>query len=255
MKAKGWLVLIVLTLALTFPLLVNADTMIRQVNERGAFEVMGQKVPACSDTSVVWLGKAMSRMDEGDTASVIMLAEKNIIYMIDHKAKTYAEMPMDALGDLTKMFGNNEEAKQQIEAMKPMMEMMRMAVTVTPTTETQKIGDWNCTKYNVKMTMGMGGVSDIEMWATEDAKIDYAAFMELTNSFKGMLPGFEEMMEEMKKVKGIPIKTSNKMNIMGAEATSVMQVIEIKDMDAPAGTYELPKGYTKTEMGMPGMGG
>ena len=89
-----------------------------------------------------------------------------------------------------------------------MMEMMRMTVTVTPTEETQKIGDWNCTKYNVKMTMGMGGASDIEMWATEDAKIDYSAFMELTNSFKGMMPGYEQMMEEMKKVKGIPIKTS-----------------------------------------------
>ena len=252
MKAKGWLVLIVF--ALVLPVMANADTMIKQVNERGAFEMMGQKVPAGSDTSVVWLGKGMSRMNEGDTASVIMLSDKNIIYMIDHKTKTYAEMPMDALGDLTKMFGTNEEAKQQIEAMKPMMEMMRMTVTVTPTEETQKIGDWNCTKYNVKMTMGMGGASDIEMWATEDAKIDYSAFMELTNSFKGMMPGYEQMMEEMKKVKGIPIKTSNKMNIMGAEATSVMQVIEIKDMDAPAGTYELPQGYTKTEMGMPGMG-
>ena len=54
-------------------------------------------------------------MNEGDTASVIMLSDKNIIYMIDHKTKTYAEMPMDALGDLTKMFGTNEEAKQQID--------------------------------------------------------------------------------------------------------------------------------------------
>lgn len=254
MKAKGWTVLTVLVMLLALPMLVSADTMIKQVNERGAFEMMGQKVPAGSDTSTVWLGKGMSRMDEGDTASVIIITEKNVIYMIDHKTKSYAEVPLDALGDLSKMVGDDEEAKKQIEAMKPMMEMMRMKVTVTPTEETQKIGDWNCTKYNVKMTMGMGGGSDIELWATEDAKIDYAAFMELTNSFKGMMPGYAEMIEEMKKIKGIPIKTLNKMNIMGTEATSVMQIFEIKDMAAPAGTYELPKEYTKTEMGMPGMG-
>ena len=253
MKARGWTVLTVMILMIAFPILANADTMIKQVGERGAFEAMGQKNPATSDTSIIWLGEGKSAMNQGDTAAVVTLYDKNVIYMIDHQKKTYAEVALDALGDMEKMMGGGEEAKKQMEAMKPMMEMMRMKATVTPTEETMKIGDWNCKKYDVKISMGMGG-ADMEIWSTKDAKIDYQKVADLTNSFKAMLPGFDEYVEEMKKVEGLAIKTVHKVNMMNVEIESTNTIIEIKEMDAPAGTYALPEGYKKTDMMMPGMG-
>jgi len=254
MKAKGWTILTAMILMLAFPMLVNADTMIKQVGERGAFEAMGQKNPATTDTSTIWLGEGKSAMNQGDTAAVVMLYDKNVIYMIDHAKKSYAEVPLDALGDMEKMMGGGEEAKKKMEAMKPMMEMMKMKATVTPTEETMKIGDWNCKKYNVKISMGMGG-ADMEIWATEDAKVDYDKVAELTNSFKGVLPGYDEFVTEMKKVKGLAIKTVHTVNMMNVEIKSTNEIVEIKEMDAPAGTYSLPEGYKKTDMMMPGMGG
>jgi len=253
MKAKGWTVLTVSVLVLALPMLVNADTMIKQVSERGAFEAMGQKNPATSDTSTIWMGDNKAAMNQGDTASVIMLYDKNIIYMIDHNHKSYAEVPIDALGDLEKMMGGGEDAKKKMEQMKPMMDMMKMKATVTPTEETMKIGDWNCKKYDVKMTMGMGG-ADIEIWATEDAKVDFEKVRKLTSSFQGVLPGYQDYMAEMQKIKGLAIKTVHKVNMMNVEIQSTNEIIEIKDMDAPAGTYTLPEGYEKTDMAMPGMG-
>jgi len=253
MKAKGWTVLAVLILMLAFPMLVNADTMIKQVGKRGAFEAMGQKNPATSDTSIIWLGENKSAMNQGDTASVITLYDKNVIYMIDHVKKSYVEVALDALGDMEKMMGGGEEAKKQMEAMKPMMDMMKMNATVTPSDQTMKIGDWNCKKYDVKIAMGMGG-ADMEIWATKDAKVDFEKVADLTNSFKAMLPGFDQYITEMKKVEGLAIKTVHKVNMMNVEIQSTNTIIEIKDMDAPAGTYDLPKDYKKTEMTMPGMG-
>jgi len=250
MRTK-WIISLVVAFVFVFPLLISADTMIKQVNERGAFEMMGQKVPATSDTSMVWLGDKKARADQGDSASVIIDVGKNMIYMIDNNKKTYSEMSLDDLGDIDKMLGDNEEAKQMV---KGMMAMMKMEVTVTPSDETQKIGDWDCKKYDVSVNMGMG-TSDMVIWATDDVDVDYNMFMEVTNSFKAIMPGFDKMIEEMKKVEGLPIKTLNTTKMMGSEATSVMEVIEIADKDAPAGTYKVPEGYTKTEMQMPGMQG
>nr|MBN2277561.1 DUF4412 domain-containing protein [candidate division Zixibacteria bacterium] len=251
MKLKGWVIAVMATLLLVGPALVSADTMIKQVNERGAFEMMGQKVPAGSDTSTVWLGKDRARTDNGDTATVIMRMDKNAVYMIDHKHKAYTEIALEDLGDFDKMMGDNEEAKKMMQGM---MAMMKMTVTVTPTEETQKIDKWNCKKYDVKVAMGMGS-SDMVIWATDEVKLDYDMFMNLTNSFKAIMPGYDQMIEEMKKIKGLPIKTLNTTKMMGAEATSVMQVIDIKEMDPPAGIYELPEGYQKSDIAMPGMGG
>jgi hypothetical protein len=259
MKAKGWMGRIILfatLLLLVLPAMVIADTMIKQATSTDAFEMMGQKVPARTDTSVTWLTKGMSRMDQGDTATVIMLMEKNLVYMIDHNQKSYMEMPLDALGNIEKMMGideNDEEGKAQLEMMKGMMSMMQMKVTVNPTEETEKIRDWNCTKYLVSTKMGMGSVES-EIWATEDPELDFEMFLEISQSFKAMFPGFKEVLEEMKKIKGIAVMTDATVDMMGTKVHSTTEVIEIAEKSAPEGTYNVPKGYEKTE-GMPGLPG
>jgi hypothetical protein len=260
MKARGWrgnVILFGTLLLFVLPGVVLADTMIKQTTSVDAFEMMGQKVPARADTSATWLAKGKARMDQGDTATVIMLMEKNVLYMIDHNKKSYAEMPLDALGDMEKMMGideSDEEAKAQLEMMKGMMSMMQMKVTVKPTEETQKIRDWDCTKYLVSTKMGMGSVES-EIWATEDAKVDFDMFLEISQSFKAMFPGYKEAVEEMKKVKGIAVKTDATVDMMGAKVHSMTEVIEIAEKNAPAGTFAVPEGYEKTEgtPGMPGM--
>ena len=54
--------------------------------------------------------------------------------------------------------------------------------------------------------------------------------------------------------KQIIINLLYKVNMMNVEIESTNRVIEIKEMDAPAGTYGLPEGYEKTDMAGPGMG-
>ena len=260
MKARGWMRNVFLfgaVLLLAHPAAVIADTMILQVTSTDAFEMMGQKVPAKVDTSATWLAEGKARMDQGDTATVIMLFDKNVVYMIDHSKKSYAEMSLDALGDITKMMGideNDEEGKAQLEMMKGMMSMMQMKVTVKATDETRKIRDWNCKKYIVSASMGMGKV-ETETWATEDAKIDFDTFREISQAFKGFLPGYKEVLEEMKKIKGFPVMSTAKVDMMGTQIQNVSEVIEVADKAAPAGTYELPEGYKKTEGMPPGMPG
>ncbi len=222
-----------------------ADSYFKQATHVDAFEMMGQKTPEKNDTSIVWLteGKACSQI--GDKESIIFDSQEGLLYMLDHEKKQYSMIPMDLFG------GGNKEDVSRNEEMAKMMEAMggSMEITVTPTDETKKIGDWNATKYIVDIKIAMMP-SKQEIWTTEDIKIDYTMFNAVSNGMMAQMPGFEKILEEMKQVKGIAVKTVTRTSAMGGEIVTSMNLIEYAEKDAPDGVYDIPEGYKKVGAGM-----
>jgi hypothetical protein len=232
-----------------------ADVYMKQKTHMGGFTMMGQTQPEKDEVMVIWLGPDRARTDqESGNSSTILLADKQIIYMIDHAKKEYSEMPLD----LEKMFEEaaaaadpkDKEAMEKMPGfMKGMMKgvMGNMQAKVTETGETKKIGDWNCRKYLIEMSLGMGGESKGEAWATEDLKIDYAMAFTAANAMMASMPGFEKIIQEMKKVKGVIVQQTAKVNMMGAEVETTTELLEATEKDAPAGMYDVPAGYKKVK--------
>jgi hypothetical protein len=232
-----------------------ADSFFKQVVHTDAFEVMGQTTPETNDTTTMWLteGKACSIM--GDTAAVIFYPERGEICFVNHQEKQYSLMPMDLSEIVAQALAEeDEEARQMAEVMKGMAgAMMGSAeISVTPTEETKKIGDWNCRKYNVELSMAMV-TSKQELWATEDIKVDYTVFQAVSGGMMAQMPGYDKVLEGMKQIKGVPVKTVATASIMGSEAVTTTELIEYAEKDAPSGIYDIPEGYKKVEIGM-GMG-
>lgn len=234
----------------------RADVYMKQKVHTGAFKVMGQSQPEKDVISVYWLGENKARTDQEDGTSAILLGDKKVLYMIDHNKKQYAEMPLD----FEKMFDEAAAAAagedpEKAEAMKKMPGFMKdmmkgmkgsMSATVTETGETKKIGDWNCRKYLIDMDMGMGK-SQAEAWATEDLKINYGLYFASANAMMAGQPGFDKIVKEMQKVKGVIVYQTATVAMMGAEVTSTTELLECTDKDAPAGFYEVPAGYKKVK--------
>jgi hypothetical protein len=146
-----------------------------------------------------------------------------------------------------------EEMSAEEKAM--MQSMMKGAtdikVTVTPTGEKKKIGEFDCQKYNQEMKTMMGPVTS-EIWATEDLKIDYKVydkFKEAMGSEGGGAFGnmMSSMADEMKKIKGVPVLTTTTVNMMGNSMTSITELVEFREATAPKGTFNIPSGYKKTD--------
>jgi hypothetical protein len=236
---------------------VRADIYMKQKTHTGAFKMMGQSQPEKDDIMVFWLGENRARTDqEAGNTSAILLSEKKILYMIDHNKKTYAEMPLD----LDKMFdeaagaaaGDDPEvaeAKKKMPGfMKGLMKgaMGGMSAKVTETGETKKIGSWNCRKYLIEMDMGMGK-SQAEAWATEDLKIDYGLYFTSANAMLASQAGFDKIVKEMQKVKGVIVYQTSTVKMMGSEVTSMTELLECSEKSAPAGNYDVPAGYKKVK--------
>jgi hypothetical protein len=60
-------------------------------------------------------------------------------------------------------------------------------------------------------------------------------------------PGFDKIIAEMKKIKGVVVSQTGTVSVMGNDVTTTTQLLECEDKAAPAGTYELPAGYTKVK--------
>jgi hypothetical protein len=227
----------------------RADFYMKQKIHTGAFSVMGQSQPEKNEVMVFWMGADKYRTDtESSNSSMLLLPDKKLLYMIDHGKKQYQEMPLDLSKMLGEAAGEEGGEEGQAQAMAMMQGMMgSMKATVTETGETKMIGNWNCRKYLIDMEMGMMGKMKAETWATEELKIDYTKAFTMANAMMAGMPGFEKILAEMKKIKGVVVLQEATMNVMGAEVKSTTELLEAGDKSAPAGHYDLPAGYKKVK--------
>jgi len=242
MKKKIALWSLISIFALTFfifPKQGKADYFIKKLRHTDAVTIMGQTQPAKDEEGSTWMGKDRMRQDEGTNKSTIVRFDLQKIYIIDHLQKTYSEIDLPI--DFEKILP--DQAKQ-------MMQMMKVTPKVTKTEETQKIKDWNCVKYLVDIDMQMMGMNmpmKMEMWVSKDIGIDIKLYEKFTGQLLSLQPMFKDFTEEFKKMDGYPVLTLTSMEMMGSQTKSREELVSVEKKDAPAGTYDLPEGYTKTE--------
>jgi hypothetical protein len=236
--------LLLVVVCVAVPLALQADVYIKQKNHTDGFSMMGQSQPAKDDMFVTWMGKDMARMDHGEDSTIIIRMDKKVMYMIDHSEMRYTEMPIDSKGDIFSSAIAGSDLSDEEQAEEGFAKMMKPKVTVKETGETQKIKNWNCKKYDMTMSM-MGTTTKFETWASEDIKIDYELYRNLTFSIMGQTPGVEDMMKEMEKVKGVVVLQEGTMSMMGTDVKSTQELLEVAEKAAPGGTYEVPEGYKK----------
>jgi hypothetical protein len=228
----------------------NAEVYIKQNRHTDAYSVMGQSQLEKNEITITWLAKDKARTDMGEESSIIVLPEKKIMLMINHENMTYTELPLDSQDMMGAMMGGeqSEEAKKAMEMAKKMAGafMQSIEAKVTETGETKKIKDWNCRKYIIEVSMAMGKVKS-EAWATEDVKIDPRLYFMAANAMMATQQGFENLIKEMQKIKGMIVYQESTSEVMGSEIKMVEEVVEISEKAAPAGAYDVPAGYKKAK--------
>ena len=205
---------------------------------------MGQAQPPQDKTITIWIAKDKMRRDQGDTSSIAKLDnDKLVVYRLNHSKKTYTELSVgssDLQGAASAMAGD-------------------LKLKVTATNESKKIGNWNCKKYLQTMEMGITPITS-EIWASEDIKIPYYEFYEkVSATMMAQQPQTKvpvaAILEETKKIKGVPVLTTTTMTVMkNIQVNTSRELLEVKEETAPAGTFDLPEGYTKQAISQdPGM--
>jgi hypothetical protein len=116
---------------------------------------------------------------------------------------------------------------------------------VTPTEEHKQIGEWNARRYDMEMTSQMFSMKTT-MWATKVAGYDPVAFNSMYVYLNSLQPGMADAVKEMSKIDGLVVEQQGVMTMMGNEVGTSEKTVSIEDIEAPAGTYDPPAGYTET---------
>lgn len=209
--------------------------------------IMGQ--PGGTQVHDMWISNEKVRTDMG-TQSIIMDMKKNSLIMLNHTEQTVTEMPMD-MSKIAEAQMGDEGAEGAADMQQMMQNMMKMTMTVTPTQEKKKIGQWKCTKYLQTLQTAMGTIST-EVWATEEIKVDMEVYkkssMAMLKRQPGMGASMEEMMKELKKIKGVNVLQKASGQMMGMNFESTTELLEVREAKAPIGTFTAPVAYNQKKM-------
>lgn len=200
----------------------------------------------------------MDMVEEG--GFVVVRLDKQMIYSVDTKAKTYSETTFAdlekagqragakldaAIGDMQKQLEEMpEEQRKMVEQMMgkkmPGKRGGEMKVEVVAAGDRRTISGYGCTKYVVKVD----GEESATVWATKDVggfgtmRKDFEEFQKrmaalIPTQGKGMADG-------LRSVDGFPIETET-----GNGMKSVVTKIEKKSF--PSSQFEVPAGYVKAK--------
>jgi len=259
---------------------VQADAYLTQVSRTDPVTIMGQTQPGTTDTSEIWMSGEKAYMTT-KLGYVLLRADLGMMYVVNSSAGTFAEFPLGAvaeksaeiakmmegmkdsgqsekMAEMMKEAEGNPQAAKMMEAMKGMMEGMSggssmMSAKVTATDETKKIGDWDTRLWVVDMKVMMGNTTQ-KIWATKDIDMNYEKFQELGGAMLASMPGFEDIVNEMKKIEGVPILTESETKVMGTSIKQTTEVIDFQNKTSPDGIYDLDKKLKKVSLMELGMG-
>lgn len=229
--------------ALVSPCRAHSDVYMKQrQSSSGAPTTSGNE----ESVDEIWMTQEGVRKDN-PKKSMIMPLNENKIYKLDHENKTYTEMSLNIGQEMEEAMGDTDENEKAM--FKGFMQnMVKMEALVEPTGETKRIRNWNCKKYLLTLTTMMGP-SHQEIWAAPEIKIDEALYERFRSAETAMMPGMQESMAqmaaEMKKIKGVQVENTSTQKVMNKTVTTVTELLEFRQAQAPGGLFKLPDDYKK----------
>jgi hypothetical protein len=184
---------------------------------------------------------------------MILRMDQEKIYDVNPTTKTYSEMTFAEMEAYAKKAGDrmaqfNEKLKSMPPDQRKKMEALgallpgkgEASVQISATDEKKTVSGFPCTKY----VMTRGGKEFTTLWVTkgvsgfDNLRSDWMEF----GKRMATLTGMTGLGEAYLKIDGFPMETD--MDVMGKMATVVTKV---EKRSTPAGEFNVPAGYTKTE--------
>jgi hypothetical protein len=227
---------------------------------------------------VMYLEPDRLRMSSPDN-DMIFRGDQNKVWVVRPQDKAYIELTPESMAQMkAQMDQMQAQMQQRLASMPPeqrkQMEAMMASrgmgpnasaapqITYTKAGEPKKIGDYTCTPFKVTMNGGMA--SDFCMAKLSDlglSRDDLKSFVAF-GTFMGQMGGTGTQRSPMASIDfdaikkqigfdGFPVQTSHSSPDGSHSVETTLK--SIQHQDPPAGTFDLPAGFTRQDAG-PGMG-
>lgn len=217
----------------------SADTKMTMKSHTEAYEVMGQSQPEQTQDVTFWIGDGRAARTDGDT-TIILRPDQEKVFVVNHETKSYStlDLPVDFMAMIP------EANRQQME---PMVNAMKMTAVVAPSEEKKDVNGWSARRYDVTLSNAMGMKIESRVWASTGVDVDQDSFRALSRTMASLQPGFGAAADELLKIEGVPVLMESDVQMMGTSFATREELVSTSDEAAPAGTYEVPEGYSEKQ--------
>ena len=212
-------------------------------------------------SKMYYMPRMFKHVDVSTGEAMIVRLDKQMMYRVDPKDKTYSEITFADMEAKMKKAGATmdakmEEMQKRLASLPPeqrkmiedrmgglaMGNMKDAKFDVTKTGEKKEVSGYGCTKYDVTRD----GKEFMTMWVTKDVH-DFDAMRKDFEEYGKMMSAMNEMMGKgmiaaMQKIDGFPMQTE----ISGM--TTV--VTKVERQSTPVSEFDVPAGYTKMKSTM-----
>ena len=222
-----------------------------------------------TSTTTNYIAEDHARWSGGGEGDMILDAKAGEMIMINNGKKTYSvitKKDIEAMAAMIQERMNSPEMRRAQEAMKNLppeqRQRMEAAMGSSMTMNVEKIGTthtiagYKCEDWVVSM----GQMTKTVQCVSTDVKFPlqaWAMFRDLSDSMKTLMGAMGPMktntdtvIEQMKKMKGIPLSSKTTVTVMGRTSVSSTEVTDIKNGSIPDSAWQIPAGYTRVESPM-----
>jgi hypothetical protein len=227
--------LLALTLLAVAATSAAADTLLSIQGHTDGVRI-GNRAQEARDSKVaVWLGADRMRRDEG-TLSVIVRRDQKKIYIVNHSDRTYTmvDLPVDWM----KLVPPRDQ-----DSFKRFLADNAMQAAVTPSTESKKIRGWDAHRVDLAVSNAHGLKIATQMWVTK-ALASYDAYNQMSADVLSLQPNNVDWSKKLSQLGGFPVFQDTTVTVGGTSFKSREELLASETKDAPAGTYDVPAGFT-----------
>lgn len=221
-----------------------ADRKIVEKRRTEATQVMGHNEPAQEQTVTIWLGEDRLRTDFAKKSMLIREDQKKF-YLIQPELRRYAvtDLPLD----MKKIVPD-----AMWKMVEPMLENMKISLTVTPTEERKEIAGFPCRRYEVEMSSATMKVHST-VWASLEIPVSPEGVRMLTTAMFVTQKDQQQLLAQMQKIEGYRVYQETKTEMMGSSIKTIEELISVEEVTPPAQTYEPPAEFKSVPLTLEGM--
>lgn len=230
---------------------VAAETRLTIVTARPKATMGSMVIPAAVDTSFIWLGDSLARLDKTDGTSFIFNQRNLQVFRLYHKFELYDKL------DLIDTVTHAESSAGWDQFSSGLAKVGSEPETqVEPTADTSTIDGYPCRKYIFKeIKVGMVTLKKTsEVWATTKIDVDFDLYQSILHISELVDNGNLRMLPLFRQIDGVVVlRTGSFVPVAVADSTEQVPVsidggdrselIKVERLPAPAGLFEVPKGY------------
>ena len=245
------LIKVILLVSLFASVAAFAETRLTVVSSRPKVTIGTVVMPAAVDTSIVWIGDSLARIDKPDGSIFIFEQKSQTAFKLLPKFEMYQKTTFAA------------ETPDSIPPEESLMAGLAKLVTdtsthVEATADTGTVNGYHCRKYIVNETKSalITVYKRSEVWATTDIEVNFELYKIITNIAELISAETLDGVKDLLQVNGVtvlrtgtitpapdPDSIAPVINIAGGDRT---ELVKVEKLPAPAGLYEVPAGYELT---------